>query len=100
MPALRTVSSCTSVTVASITALIAIEAALEEGSAEATATAAGAVPGRSLGRRLLTTAVCRRITLPAACSGLSKVCLDAALKWAGEREQWGAPIGRHGAMAV
>ncbi len=40
-----------------------------------------------------------RLTLPAACAGLSKRCLAIARKWAGERVQWGAPIGRHAAIA-
>src|SRR5207249_6590800 len=40
-----------------------------------------------------------RLTLPAACVGLSKRCLEIVRKWAGEREQWGAPIGKHAAIA-
>ena len=40
-----------------------------------------------------------RLTLPAACVGLSKRCLEIVRKWAGERVQWGAPIGRHAAIA-
>jgi len=40
-----------------------------------------------------------RLTLPAACAGLSKRCLAIARKWAGERVQWGAPIGKHAAIA-
>src|SRR6516165_8202293 len=40
-----------------------------------------------------------RLTLPAACVGLSKRCLAIARKWAGERVQWGAPIGKHAAIA-
>jgi len=40
-----------------------------------------------------------RLTLPAACVGLSKRCLDIVKKWAGERVQWGAPIGKHAAIA-
>ena len=40
-----------------------------------------------------------RLTLPAACVGLSKRCLAIARKWACERVQWGAPIGKHGAIA-
>ena len=47
----------------------------------------------------LTTLNTGRITLPAACSGLAKVCLETCLKWANEREQWGASIGKHGAIA-
>ncbi|MGE4550733.1 MAG: acyl-CoA dehydrogenase family protein [Opitutales bacterium] len=40
-----------------------------------------------------------RLTLPAACVGLSKECLKFAREWASRREQWGAPIGRHEAIA-
>ena len=40
-----------------------------------------------------------RLTLPAACAGLSKRCLEIVRKWAGERVQWGAPIGKHAAIA-
>src|SRR5258705_1626579 len=40
-----------------------------------------------------------RLTLPAACAGLSKRCLTIARKWACERVQWGAPIGKHAAIA-
>src|ERR1051326_6592036 len=40
-----------------------------------------------------------RLTLPAACVGLSKRCLSIVKKWAGERVQWGAPIGKHSAIA-
>jgi alkylation response protein AidB-like acyl-CoA dehydrogenase len=40
-----------------------------------------------------------RLTLPAACLGLSKRCLEIVRKWAGERVQWGAPIGKHAAIA-
>ncbi|MBI2949290.1 MAG: acyl-CoA dehydrogenase family protein [Verrucomicrobia bacterium] len=40
-----------------------------------------------------------RLTLPAACVGLSKRCLAISRKWAGERVQWGAPIGKHAAVA-
>ena len=40
-----------------------------------------------------------RLTLPAACVGLSKRCLEIVRKWAGERVQWGAPIGTHAAIA-
>jgi len=40
-----------------------------------------------------------RLTLPAACAGLSKRCLRIAREWAAQREQWGAPIGRHAAIA-
>ncbi|MEW6302958.1 MAG: acyl-CoA dehydrogenase family protein [Verrucomicrobiota bacterium] len=40
-----------------------------------------------------------RLTLPAACTGLSKRCLHMARTWAARREQWGAPIGKHAAIA-
>src|SRR3989442_12216720 len=40
-----------------------------------------------------------RLTLPAACVGLSKQCLQIVKKWANERVQWGAPIGKHAAIA-
>ncbi|MCD6049330.1 MAG: Butyryl-CoA dehydrogenase, partial [Verrucomicrobia bacterium] len=40
-----------------------------------------------------------RLTLPAACTGLAKRCLRIAREWAKEREQWGAPIGKHAAIA-
>ena len=36
-----------------------------------------------------------RLTLPAACTGLAKRCLGISRRWAAERTQWGAPIGRH-----
>src|SRR3989442_3460174 len=40
-----------------------------------------------------------RLTLPAACVGLSKKCLQIVKKWANDRVQWGAPIGKHAAIA-
>src|SRR5205823_8762767 len=40
-----------------------------------------------------------RLTLPAACVGLSKKCLEIVKKWANERVQWGAAIGKHAAIA-
>lgn len=50
-------------------------------------------------RVALTTLNTGRLTLPAACVGLSKRCLDISRKWAGERAQWGAAIGKHAAIA-
>jgi alkylation response protein AidB-like acyl-CoA dehydrogenase len=50
-------------------------------------------------RVALTTLNTGRLTLPAACVGLSKRCLTIARKWACERVQWGAPIGKHAAIA-
>ena len=50
-------------------------------------------------RVALTTLNTGRLTLPAACVGLSKRCLAIVRKWATERVQWGAPIGKHAAIA-
>ncbi len=50
-------------------------------------------------RVALTTLNTGRLTLPAACSGLAKRCLKISRTWAKERVQWGAPIGKHGAIA-
>lgn len=47
----------------------------------------------------LTTLNTGRITLPAACVGLARRCLDIATRWARKREQWGQPIGHHAAIA-
>src|SRR5213596_49151 len=47
----------------------------------------------------LTTLNTGRLTLPAACTGLSKRLLEICRKWAGERIQWGVPIGKHAAIA-
>ena len=50
-------------------------------------------------RVALTTLNTGRLTLPAACAGLSKRCLEITRRWAAERVQWGAPIGKHAAIA-
>jgi alkylation response protein AidB-like acyl-CoA dehydrogenase len=50
-------------------------------------------------RVALTTLDTGRLTLPAACVGLSKRCLEISRDWANQRKQWGAPIGKHAAIA-
>lgn len=40
-----------------------------------------------------------RLTLPAACIGGMKRCLQIVRNWANERQQWGGPIGQHEAVA-
>ncbi len=56
--------------------------------------------GEGKGLRVaLTTLNTGRLTLPAACVGMSKRCLDIATRWARQRRQWGAPIGKHAAVA-
>ncbi len=47
----------------------------------------------------LTTLNTGRLTIPAACVGLSKRLLQICRKWAKERIQWGVPIGQHYAIA-
>jgi 3-hydroxyacyl-CoA dehydrogenase/alkylation response protein AidB-like acyl-CoA dehydrogenase/enoyl-CoA hydratase/carnithine racemase len=50
-------------------------------------------------RVALTTLNTGRLTLPAACVGMSKRCVEVTKKWAAERAQWGAAIGKHAAIA-
>jgi alkylation response protein AidB-like acyl-CoA dehydrogenase len=50
-------------------------------------------------RVALTTLNTGRLTLPAACVGLARRCLDITTRWAAQRVQWGAPIGHHAAIA-
>ena len=40
-----------------------------------------------------------RLTLPAACAGIGKTCIEVIRGWANEREQWGVPIWKHEAIA-
>ncbi len=58
------------------------------------------VLGEGKGLRVaLSTLNIGRITLPAACAGAARRCLEIATRWASQREQWGARIGDHAAIA-
>jgi alkylation response protein AidB-like acyl-CoA dehydrogenase len=54
--------------------------------------------GRGL-KVALTTLNTGRITLPAACTGLARRCLEISRTWTQKREQWGKPIHKHAAIA-
>jgi len=58
------------------------------------------IAGLGKGLRVaLTTLNTGRLTLPNTCVGLGKRSLELTRRWASEREQWGAPIGKHAAIA-
>jgi alkylation response protein AidB-like acyl-CoA dehydrogenase len=40
-----------------------------------------------------------RLTLPAACAGIAKQCLEIVRGWSNARAQWGLPIWKHEAVA-
>ena len=40
-----------------------------------------------------------RLTIPATCAAAGKWCLQVSRRWSSERHQWGAPIGKHDAIA-
>ena len=40
-----------------------------------------------------------RLTIPATCAAAGKLCLKASREFAAVRQQWGAPVGKHDAVA-
>jgi alkylation response protein AidB-like acyl-CoA dehydrogenase len=50
--------------------------------------------GRGLALALITLNT-GRLTVPAACTGTAKLCINIAKKWGKERVQWGKPIAEH-----
>src|SRR5690606_7784843 len=48
----------------------------------------------------LTTLNAGRLSIPSACVGASKRCLEIVRKWSGARAQWGQEIGKHEVIAL